>query len=74
MNNFPWLIKSFDQIEFDKIKSYAERLGWKNIRWINGGVVGLPPRPPRSKDNRYWYYDEYTELPFHIEIEQLKLF
>ena len=71
MNNFPWLIESFDQIEFDKIKSYAERLGWKNIRWVNGGAVGIPPKP---KDNRYWYYDEYTELPFHVEIGQLKLF
>lgn len=69
MNNFPWLIESFDQIEFDKIKSYAERLGWKNIRWVNGFTVGIPPR---LKSNVY--YNEYQEQVFHIEIGQLKLF
>ena len=69
MNNFPWLIESFDQIKFDKIKSYAERLGWKNIRWVNGGVVGNPPNP-----KNYRYYNEYAEQPFHIEIGQLRLF
>lgn len=69
MSNFPWLIESFDQIKFDKIKSYAERLGWKNIRWTNGFVVGIPPR---QKSNVY--YNEYVEQPFHIEIGQLRLF
>lgn len=69
MNKFSWTIESFDPIKFGKIKSYAERLGWRNIRWANGFVVGVPPR---TKTNIY--YNEFIEQVFHIEIGQLKLF
>lgn len=69
MNNFSWIIESFDPIKFDKIKSYAERKGWKNIRWVNGFTVGIPPRPKSNV-----YYNEYQEQVFSIPVGQLELF
>lgn len=66
MNYLPWLIEDYNPTKFNKIKSYAEKLGWKNVRWLNGGVIGFPPDRP--------WINSFKEYEFVMPLGQLELF
>jgi hypothetical protein len=62
-----WEIESFDPVKFAKIKSYAESRGWRNVRWLNGYAIGLPPLPVKP------WLCQYTEYEIYLPDGQFEL-
>lgn len=38
-----WSIRDFDAVELEQVRRRYEPQGYRDIRWLNGYCVGLPP-------------------------------